>query len=111
MATTPERFEMDLSIARARIALSVATLLAIYVDPAIGGLFTIDARTLAILLSYVLYGLLVHEAARRNLLADSLPALSVTLDILFAVLLAIFTEGHTSPAFALFAFAIIAASC
>jgi signal transduction histidine kinase len=101
---------MDLSIARARIALSVATLLAIYVDPAIGGLFVIDARTLAILLAYLAYGLLVHEAVRRNVLPARLPALSVTLDVLFAVLLAIFTEGHTSPAFAFFAFAIIAAS-
>jgi signal transduction histidine kinase len=55
--------------------------------------------------------LLVHEAVRRSVLAKTLPALTVTLDVAFAVVLAIFTEGHTSPAFALFAFAIIAASC
>src|SRR5262245_66640851 len=96
MVTSPKRLGIDSSLACARIALSLATLLAIYVDPAIGGLFVIDARTLAILLSYLAYALLVHEAVRRNILAASLPAVSVTVDVLFAVLLGIFTEGHTS---------------
>ena len=106
-----DRPDLDLSIARARIALSLATLLSIYIDPAIGGFFTIAPPVLAALFCHLAYGLVVHEAVRRRVGRAYLPAVSAIADVLFAVILAIFTEGHTSPAFAFFAFAIIAVGC
>ena len=106
-----DRPDLDLSIARARIALSLATLLSIYIDPAIGGFFTIAPPVLAALFCHLAYGLVVHEAVRRRVGSAYLPALSAIADVLFAAILAIFTEGHTSPAFAFFAFAIIAVGC
>jgi signal transduction histidine kinase len=106
-----DRPDLDLSIARARIALSLATLLSIYIDPAVGGLFTIAPPVLAALFCHLAYGLVVHEAVRRRVGGAYLPALSAMADVFFAVILAVFTEGHTSPAFAFFAFAIIAVGC
>lgn len=105
------RAELELAIAHARIVLSLATLVSIYVDPAIGGLFGIDPSILGVLVVHLLYGIGVHWIVRRRP-GDTRPALaSAALDVGFAAVLSHLTEGHTSPSYAFFAFAIIAVGC
>jgi signal transduction histidine kinase len=103
--------DLEASISGARIVLSLATLLSIYLDPALGGFLTIDPMLLGALFVHLGFALAVSWAVRRGLVAAYLVALSTILDVSSAVVLALLTEGATSPAFAFFAFAIIAAGC
>lgn len=99
------------TIARARIALSVSVLLSIYVDPTTGGLFGIGTYMLITLVCHFSYGLAAYFLVNRGFATRRLLEVTAGLDILFAAALAFFTEGPTSPAFAMFLFAIIATGC
>jgi signal transduction histidine kinase len=109
--------DLDLPIARARIFLSLATLISIYVDPNVpdmtpwirltGGPMRIDRFALTALSLHLAYSAAMHAAASYRPLGRQLQIASTALDILFAVIVAIFTEGRTSPSFVFFAFAII----
>jgi signal transduction histidine kinase len=112
---------LDLNIARARIILSVATLVSIYLDPNVpdmtpwirltGGPMRIDRYALATLCAHLAYSTVVHGVASFRPLGDRFATISTVVDVLFGVAIAVFTEGPTSPSFAFFAFAIIAAGC
>ena len=102
---------LDLNIGRARIGLSMVTLLSIYVDPTVGGAFGIGPTLLALLMFHLACSVAVYTASESDIAAGQLPAIWTVMDILFATAVAVLTEGPTSPSYAFFAFAIISAGC
>jgi signal transduction histidine kinase len=123
-STTPARrpapADLEVGIARCRLVLSAVAILAIYVDPTApsltrwlplrGGAFTMDRYALAVLLSHLAYGLACHQVIVRGFVAPSRVATVTTwADVVFGALIALVTEGTTSPFYAFFAFAVVAA--
>jgi signal transduction histidine kinase len=108
---TADFSDLDLNIGRARIGLSAVALLSIYVDPTIGGFFNIAPRMMAVMASHFAYSIVIYVVLALRIAAGRLPSIWTVLDILFATALALFAEGPTSPSYAFFAFAIIAAGC
>lgn len=100
--------ELDRQIARARIAVSLAAIVSIYVDPSAGGLFRIPALLLATLGSHFAYSLAANFSVTRHQEGCFTRNLSTGLDLAFATAVAFLTEGGTSPAFVFFVFAILA---
>jgi len=104
--------DLDLNVARARIALSIVALISIYIDPTTGqGIFTIDPAVLITLALHLAYGLAAYALIDWRMWSDRILAATTALDILFATAIAFFTEGPTSPSYVFFTFAIIAAGC
>jgi len=99
---------VGLVIARARIVLCLSIFFSIYVDPATGGFFGIERSMLATLVVHLLYGVAAYLLTSRGSTALTTLRVSSLLDVLFAAILTFFTEGPTSPAFAMFLFAIVA---
>ena len=63
----PEFQNLDLSIARARIALSLIAMLSLYVDPSTaGGLFHLNAYALTTLLCHLAYSVGMYAALSRR---------------------------------------------
>ena len=108
---TPNFAILDLALCRARIVLSVVALLSMYIDPTVGGFLGIDSYALVTGFSYFSYSLAVYFAVRQGLINRQRLWITAALDIAFATILARATEGQTSPSFALFLFAVIAAGC
>lgn len=106
----PDFTDLDLNIARARIVLSLVTLVSVYFDPTTtGGAFSIDGPGAAVLGAHLAYGVVIYVARGRRL---DVPASACTaLDLLFAIAVALVTEGPTSASYVFFAFAIIAVGC
>jgi signal transduction histidine kinase len=105
----PEFQDLDLSIARARIALSLIAMLSLYIDPSTaGGLFHLNAYALTTLLCHLAYSVGVYFALRRHLARANLQVLSTSFDLFFATAIAFITEGQTSASYVFFVFAIIA---
>ena len=102
---------LDLNIGRARIGLSLVGLVSIYIDPTTGGLFGIAPQMLAVLACHFAYGVSAYVTLSRHSTPERFPSILTGLDIFFATLLALCTEGPTSPSYAFFTFAIIAAGC
>ncbi len=113
--------DLDLNIARARLILAPATLLSIYIDAAkpdltpwfrlTGGVLEIDRYAFAVLLLHLVYSGVVHVLANLRPVGGRFVVVTATIDVTFAIVVAIFTEGPTSPSYAFFAFAIIAVGC
>jgi signal transduction histidine kinase len=113
--------DLESNIARGRIVLSLVTLVSVFVDPTIphlaswmaivAGPFLIDVRLFQILFVHLVFGVGVYTACRRNVGVDYLPAISTFLDIVFAVVVTLFTEGPTTSSFVFFAFVIVAVGC
>jgi signal transduction histidine kinase len=113
--------DLDLNIARARLILAPATLLSIYIDVAkpdltpwfrlTGGALEIDRYAFAVLMLHLVYSGGVHVLTNLRPMGDRFVAVTATIDVAFAIVVAIFTEGPTSPSYAFFAFAIIAVGC
>jgi signal transduction histidine kinase len=113
--------DLESNIARGRIVLSLVTLAAVFVDPTrphlaawihvTSGPFAIDTHLLQILCVHLVYGTLIYVASRHASSIAYLPAVSTTLDIAFAVVVTLFTEGPTTPSFVFFAFVIVAVGC
>jgi signal transduction histidine kinase len=104
--------DLDLNVARARIALSLVALISIWVDPTTGhGIFSIDRYALITLGLHFTYSLTAYFAVRRRISPPQVLATTTALDILFATAVAFFTEGPTSPSYVFFTFAIIAVGC
>ena len=99
---------LDLNIARARVVLALVGLLSIYVDPSAGGLFHLDTYALATLLGYLAYSSIFYLALRGGSFPGAIYTISTAVDISFATLIALLTEGPTSPSFIFFVFAIVA---
>src|SRR6202050_525292 len=106
----PELRNLDLSIARARIFLSLIAMLSLYVDPSTaGGLFHLNAYASTTLLCHLTYSAGVYLALSRQFAGRNLQALATALDLFFATAVAFITEGQTSAAYVFFVFAIVAA--
>jgi len=105
----PEFQDLDLSIARARIALSLIAMLSLYVDPSTaGGLFHLNAYALTTLLCHLGYSVGMYFALSRRVSRANLQVLSTSFDLFFATVIAFITEGETSASYVFFVFAIIA---
>ena len=112
--------QLEQNIARARIVLSLAALVAVYVDPAqpllshwvplVSGAFVMDARLVTVMLLHLGYSVSLQFALNRGWLAPPrIVVPTIWIDVLFAAAVGLLTEGETSPAFPFFAFAVLAA--
>jgi signal transduction histidine kinase len=103
---------VERSIARCRLILSVSALVAVYVDPtepAGGGLFTITPWVLGALLAHLLFAAATNLVLRRPPgTLDGFARLTSALDVAFAMVIALVTEGTSSPFHVFFSFALIA---
>lgn len=109
---------IERNVARCRVVLSVASLLAIYVDPTEpafgparatpGQWFSIDAYTLTTVLLHFGYSLAAYAVVTRGwVAAPRIIAVTMWSDVFFSVAIALFTEGVSSPFYAFFAFAVV----
>src|SRR5690242_14140028 len=103
----PDFSELDLHVARARVVLSITALVAVYVDPAAGGLFHLSAGVLVVLLGHLGYSIATYVALSNRLAPTHLTRISTVLDVAFATAVALCTEGGTSPSYVFFVFAIV----
>jgi len=102
---------LDLSIARTRIFLSVVGLLSIYVDPSVGEPFSLETHMFVVLSLHLAYSVGTYLLLRRIPATRRFALGTAAVDIFFATAIALFTEGLTSPGLIFFAFAIIAVGC
>jgi signal transduction histidine kinase len=108
---TADRNDLDLNIALGRAVLSVLALVSWYIDPANGGWFFIDEASLIILTLHLAYSLATFVLNERGIAASLLPAICTILDIAFAAVITVVTEGPTSPSWLFFVFAIVVVDC
>ncbi len=100
--------ELDRQVARARVAVSVAAIVSLYVDPSAGGLFRLPALLLVTLAGHLAYSTVEYVAITWREESWLGRNLSIALDLFFATVIAFLTEGGTSPSFVFFVFAIVA---
>ncbi len=111
--------DLELSIARCRVILSAVAIVAVYVDPTHptltrwfplrGGPFTIDPYTLAVMTTHLAYSVALYYALAQRLVETArLITIATWADVIFGALIALVTEGATSPFYAFFAFAVVA---
>lgn len=102
---------LDLNIARARIALSLLTMLSLWIDPTTpGGLFRLTRTEAATLLAHLSYSVGLLVVISRRVAIAQLASISNVLDLLFATAISYITLGQSGPSNAFFVFAIIAAA-
>ncbi len=102
--------ELDLKIALARALLSALALASWWVDPSNGGWFFIDQVSLVIFALHFAYSIAILVLTGRAA-SPRLASTCAVLDILFAAVVTVVTEGHTSPAQVFFIFAILEVNC
>jgi signal transduction histidine kinase len=115
-------FEVDLEakVARCRLILSAVAIVAVWVDPTeptllpwlnlVGGGFSIDWRALTVMGAHFVYSAVVYVALVRALPGrDRIAAITTWADVLFGTVITVFTEGTSSPFWAFFVFAVVAA--
>jgi len=106
-------FSIERSIAQCRLILSVSALIAVYIDPTLpmgGGLFTISPWALGALSGHLAYAAVTFRLlARPRVNLDRIALVTAWGDITFAMLIALVTEGTSSPFYVFFSFALIAA--
>src|SRR5258708_13171747 len=99
----PEFQNLDLSIARARIALSLIAMLSLYVDPSTaGGLFHLNAYALTTLLCHLGYSVGMYFPLSRRVSRANLQVLSTSFDLFFAPALAFLTAVQPSASYVFF---------
>lgn len=114
--------DVEIEIARTRVVLSVVSIFSVYVDPTrpiltgwlplTGGPFMIDLYTLAVMVSHLAYSMTVCGVIAYRIVPEVRLAVTTSwIDVSYGVLIAVFTEGATSPSFVFFAFAILAVGC
>ena len=110
---------VERSIARCRVALSVAALVAVFIDPTEplisrwiplrSGSLAIDPYALAVMGAHLAYSLsLTYVLAHQIVSAARIAAITTWVDVLFGAAIAVLTEGVSSPFYAFFAFAVFA---
>lgn len=115
--TTPD---LQPKVARCRLILSLIAIVAVYVDPTeptgvpwlhlTGGEFMIDPYALAVLSLHLAYSSCVCWVVDRHLLSPRrLATITAWTDVLLGAVIVIFTEGTSSPFWAFFVFAVVAA--
>lgn len=108
---------VERSIARCRVALSVAALVAVFIDPTQplisrwiplrSGSFAIDPYALAVMGAHLCYSLtLIYVLAHQIVSSTRMASITTWVDVLFGAAIAVLTEGATSPFYAFFAFAV-----
>ena len=112
--------EVERTIARCRMILSVTAFIAVYVDPTLptltrwlpltGGPFTLDPFAFAVMLLHLTYSVAMYLVVRHQLAAaPRIATISTLADVLFGGFIALVTEGANSPFHVFFAFAVLAA--
>jgi signal transduction histidine kinase len=101
--------DMERSIARCRVFLCLVIALVLYIDPLTGGAFALGKYWGSVLAAHLAYGLSLVAAQRRSS-SRRLSVLATVGDVLFAAAVATVTEGTTSPFYAFFSFAVLAAA-
>ena len=100
------QFDMERSIARCRVFLSLIASLALYADPTTGGAFEVELYWAGVLFAHFVYSVSLLAAQGRFSPAH-LAAIATIGDVLFAAAVATVTEGTTSPFYSFFAFAVL----
>jgi signal transduction histidine kinase len=108
---TADRNDLDLNIALGRVVLSVLAIASWYIDPAYGGWFFIDKPSLIIFTLHLAYSLATFALVDLGIAALLLPGMCTILDIAFAAMITVVTEGPTSPSWLFFVFAMIVVEC
>ena len=108
------------SIARCRLLVSMATLIAVYLDPSQPlithwrpldtGAFVIDPLVLALLGAYFCFGLCILMLRREVLQQPWVSTTCIWCDVAFGAALGVFTEGATGASGVVLLFAVIEAS-
>ncbi len=112
--------QIEHHIARCRLILSVVAMGAVFLDPTqpfvsgwlpmSTGRFTIDPYVFSVMVLHLLYSLAVYFAvARRWIAIGTIATGTLYSDVLLGAAIAFLTEGATSPFYAFFAFAVVAA--
>jgi signal transduction histidine kinase len=113
--------DIERTIARCRIVLSVAAFIAVYIDPNLptltrwlpltGGPFMLDPLALAVMLSHLVYSVTIYLLERwRVVSVRRIAVVSTWMDVAFGAAILLVTEGANSPFYVFFAFAVLAAS-
>jgi signal transduction histidine kinase len=113
---TATSFDMERSIARCRVFLSLISIFALYVDPTeptltrwlplTGGAFTINRYWATVLVAHLVYSLTLWQLLPRSSPAR-LARIASFGDVFFAAAVALVTEGTTSPFYSFFTFAVL----
>jgi signal transduction histidine kinase len=114
---TPVFPQIERGVARCRIILSLIAIIAVSIDPtepflragpsSIGG-FAVDPIVLVVMGSHLLYSLALYYAVTAAILpAKLLMSISIWGDVLMGALIAIVTEGVSSPFYPFFVFAVV----
>jgi signal transduction histidine kinase len=108
--------QMEHSIARCRVVLSIAAILVVYIDPEepllarwipfISGRFVMDPRLFIVMATHLTYSVMVYVGLGR-LIPARVAAMTTWIDVLFGVAIGTMTEGVTGPLYAFFAFAVV----
>jgi signal transduction histidine kinase len=116
---TETTFDMERSIARCRVFLSLISILALYIDPTeptltrwlplTGGAFTLNRYWVTVLVAHLVFSSTLFVLAAQGRRSQGLTTFSTWGDVLFAAAIALVTEGTTSPFYSFFAFAVLAA--
>ena len=112
--------DIERTIARCRVILSVAAHVTVFIDPTrptltrlfplTGGAFMLDPWALAVMLSHLVYSVTIYLAVgRRPMNPERIALVSTWGDVLFGAAIALVTEGANSPYYVFFAFAVLAA--
>jgi signal transduction histidine kinase len=112
--------QVEQSIARCRVVLSVVALVAVFIDPTqplisqwipiTSGPFSIDPYTLAVMGTHLCYSVgIIFLLTLQAVPPGRLAAIATWADVLFGAAIAIVTEGVSSPFYAFFAFAVVEA--
>src|SRR5262249_31543466 len=110
--------EIEQKIARCRLILSLAAIVAVYVDPTqplisgwiplITGPFVMGPYILIVMGAHLTYSVIVYVGTWRAWLSPQRVAVQTMWgDVLFGAAIAAFTEGVTSPFYLFFAFAVV----
>src|SRR5438093_13458744 len=100
--------EIEETIARCRVVLSVAAFVAVYIDPTrptltrwiplTGGPFMLDPWALAVMLAHLAYSVATYVLVGRRVFAPArIATVSTWADVLFGAAIALVTEGANSP--------------
>lgn len=110
--------QIERNIARSRLILSAGALLAVYVDPTQPTLFSssappqswfaINPHALIVLCAHLTYSSAIYLAiTRAGVDASRLARVTTWIDVAMSGLIALFTEGATSPFYAFFVFCVV----
>lgn len=109
--------QMERSIARCRVVLSVAAILVVYIDPGepllgrwieiASGSFMIDPRLFLVMAAHTIYSITVYAGMGR-IPSARVATLTTWVDVVFGVVIGAMTQGVTGPSYPFFTFAVVA---